>query len=337
MKQRTDLFEDVEDILDFGNSHEAPVYLVGFSNELMQKMPSYRMHPEGYESLEYDDAYENAVLMIELVEEDVYWAYLKDYSFPNVKHFGLGVYVVEDPDILADGEEAGDQYMTALLDIQSRIVSGEIDLDTELYDFYHVLPEGAESWATPFSTYSLGEAAGKLGVSVARASKMVEDRVLEGYRIGSRLLIVAECVDDRIDYIAKNGKPTRGMKPKDMPSTRREMHLAEARICYEWAKSAFRNRCSATDAWNRVLQETDMNENSAKMYINAILGMLRGGEIGYHINQTTVDYCLDSILHDFGPEALKTAQEVCMRQYESSKREGRTCLYYKRLALKKRS
>ena len=337
MKERIDLYEDVEDILDFSGSHEAPVYLIGFSEELMQKMPSYRMHPEGYESLEYEDTYENATLMIELVEEDVYWVYLKDYSFPNVRHFGLGVYVVEDPYILQSGEEAGDQYMTALLDIQSRIITGEIDLDKELYDFYHVLPEGAETWATPFKTYSLGEAAGKLGVSIARASKMVDDRALEGYRIGGKLLIVAECVDDRIDYIASHGKPTRGMKPKNMPSVRREMHLAEARVCYEWTARAHKGFCSRADALEQILQETDMNENSAKMYVNAIFGMLTGGEIGYHINQTTVDYCLDSILHDFGPEALKTAQSVCMRQYESSKRDGRTCLYYKRLAQKKRS
>ena len=72
------------------------------------------------------------------------------------------------------------------------------------------------------------------------------------------------------------------------------------------------------------------------MYINAILAMLNGGTIGRDINSYTVNYCLDKILEDFGEDALKTAQGVCMRRYEETKRRGSTRQHYRYLAEQKR-
>ena len=99
----------------------------------------------------------------------------------------------------------------AVCDIRKMITAGVIDLDRELYNYYHVLPTGASiEWNYSGKTITVSEAAEMLGCSASRVKKMTEDRMLEGFKVGNDLRITLESVECRQTYLEAHGTPRKG-------------------------------------------------------------------------------------------------------------------------------
>ena len=162
-------------------------------------------------ALTYDRSYGDIYILVEVLD-GVYSVYLKDYNFGHVKPLGECVYILDDQ-IRVENCEA---YLFAQImpDLSRRILSGEINLDKELYDYYHILPNAyipfIENNVSDHITVS--EAAAILGVSDARIKKMVEDRVLDGFKRDNRVYLSKADVEHRKVFIEKHGKPTKSKK-----------------------------------------------------------------------------------------------------------------------------
>lgn len=178
--------------------------------ELSEKTPT----KESVGALTYDRAYGNMNIMVEVLD-GVYAVYLKDYSFGHIKPLGECVYILDDQIHV----EQCNAYLHAQImpDLSNRILSGEINLDKELYDYYHILPDAF----IPFiennvsDHISVAEAAAILGVSDTRIKKMVEDRVLDGFKRENRVYLSKDDVEQRKAYIEKHGRPTKARKEGD--------------------------------------------------------------------------------------------------------------------------
>lgn len=161
--------------------------------------------------LTYDRSYGDMYILVEVLD-GVYAVYLKDYNFGHIKPLGECVYILDDQLHVEDS----DAYLYAQIipDLSRRIVNGEINLDKELYDYYHILPDAF----IPFleknvsDHITVAEAAVILGVSDARIKKMVEDRVLDGFKRENRVYLSKADVEQRKAYIEKHGRPTKSKK-----------------------------------------------------------------------------------------------------------------------------
>ena len=161
--------------------------------------------------LTYDRSYGDIHILVEVLD-DVYAVYLKDYNFGHIKPLGECVYILDDQIHM---EDRNAYFHTHIMpDLGRRIISGEINLDKELYDYYHVLPDSF----IPFiennvsDHITVAEAASILGVSNSRIKKMVEDRVLDGFKRDNRVFLSKADVELRKSYIEKYGKPTKAKK-----------------------------------------------------------------------------------------------------------------------------
>ncbi|WP_418742412.1 hypothetical protein [Enorma massiliensis] len=85
---------------------------------------------------------------------------------------------------------------------------------------------------------------------------------------------------------------------------------------------------------DRIVENTGMNQASASYYLSAVDALLSNGDIQKDINKTAVDTYLSRIKEDYGKDALVIAAGVCLRRFEETKKLGKTCYYYKRLAEK---
>jgi excisionase family DNA binding protein len=172
--------------------------------ELSSKVPA----KESVGVLTYDRTYRDIYVLVEVLQE-VYAVYLKDYNFGHIKPLGECVYMLDEQDAVESDEAY--LYAQVLPDLSNRISNGEINLDKELYDYYHTLPDEY----IPFIEKNLSdhitvaEAAKILGVSDARIKKMVEDRVLDGFKRDKRVYLSKADVEQRKVYIEQHGKPTK--------------------------------------------------------------------------------------------------------------------------------
>lgn len=164
-------------------------------------------------AIDYDRSFDGIRILIEDMQ-DICAVYIKDYGFGYIKPFGACLYTIEDfKDYIEEG--TGNAFCLALK-LEEDIRSGTIDLEKELYDYYHELPETAIKILGDSlnDLVTVQEAADALGVSAARVKKMLADGVLDGFKCGGRLKISKAAVEDRIRYIAEHGKPTRGKARK---------------------------------------------------------------------------------------------------------------------------
>lgn len=175
--------------------------------ELSAKTPA----KESVGALTYDRSYGDIHILVEVLD-GVYAVYLKDYNFGHIKPLGECVYILDDQIYV---EDCGAYlYAQIMPDLSRRILSGEINLDKELYDYYHILPDAF----IPFieenvsDHITVAEAAAILRVSAARIKKMVEDRVLDGFKRDNRVYLSKADVMQRKAYTEKHGKPTKSKK-----------------------------------------------------------------------------------------------------------------------------
>lgn len=147
---------------------------------------------------------------------DIFALYLKDYAFGYIKPLGMCVYEYPlSPELLEFDESKRTDFIkeSILLCIENDLWEESLDLKGELYNYYHDIPD----IDSPFiqkrmdlgGLLSVKEAAERLGVTQTRVKKMVQDRQLDGYKYGNKLLISESSVMSRVEYIEKYGKPTR--------------------------------------------------------------------------------------------------------------------------------
>jgi len=167
----------------------------------------------------YDRSYGNVRLLVEAMM-GVCAVYIKDYEFGYIKPFGDCIYNFNEGAGLMDidPEEFLEELIIPRLELD--ILEGKIDIAKELYDYYHRIPGGNNPY-TKFCVneddfMSVQDAAKALGVTEGRVKKLISERTLDGYKIGDEraLWLSRSQVQERIDYIAEHGKPTRGKAKK---------------------------------------------------------------------------------------------------------------------------
>lgn len=165
--------------------------------------------------VEYMRDYSDLRLLIQDMG-DIFALYLKDYAFGYIKPLGMCVYEYPlSPELLELDESKRADFIkeSILLCIENDLWEEDFDLKGELYNYYHDIPD----IDSPFiqkrmdlgGLLNVKEAAERLDVTQTRVKKMVQDRQLDGYKYGNRLLISESSVMDRVEYIEKHGKPTR--------------------------------------------------------------------------------------------------------------------------------
>lgn len=183
--------------------------------------------------LDYLKDYSNLKLVIQDMG-DVFALYLKDYEFGYMKPLGMSVYEYpptaelleldksKRPDFIKD---------CVLLSIENDLWEGGLNLKDELYDYYHDIPDIksplVQQKIKHATLLSVKEAASKLGVSDARIKKMVADKLLDGFKLGGKLLISESSIDRRNKYIKAHGKPTRSKRKVSQLELRKKTQLAK--------------------------------------------------------------------------------------------------------------
>jgi excisionase family DNA binding protein len=191
----------------------ADFFTIELSHEFRNHLVSLHPKKEGTGIPNYDRSYGNMHILIEVMNE-VYAVYLKDYNFGHIKPLGECIYEVVTENYFADYTQKVSDVI--LPDLKNKIAFGEIDMDRELYDYYHILPDAyipfIEDKISDYKT--VGEAAKLLGVSDARVKKMVSDRVLDGFKRDGRVYLSKADVEQRKEFIDTHGKPTKSSSRK---------------------------------------------------------------------------------------------------------------------------
>lgn len=292
---------------------------------VLEKLRSYRMHGEG-SSCCYDDSYSMLQIVLQDMGRGAYWAFLRDYGIGYIREFGAGFYIYDEEEY----DDDLDFCVIAGADLGKRIDAGEVNLDQEIYDYYHVLPSKADIHMVHSGpVVSVLEAANRLGCSSSRVKKMADDRMIEAYRRGGEVLITEESIEARIAYIRRFGKPTRSTSFATM-SRCSTMTAAMTDACYDAAIGAGRDERSIEAAACEVSRATGMNKSSAKMYLNAVQAMLDGGSFDKDINTYSVNRYLDRIYEDFGAEAMPNAYRAINNRNEALKKMGYVYAYYRK-------
>jgi len=152
--ERMDCFEERISRADF--------FTVKLSTSFRNYLASLVPQKNNAGVLDYERNYGDIHILIEVME-GVYAVYLKDYNFGHIKPLGECIYEIESDD-LEDSEQIVYDYV--LPDLQRKFECHMIDMDKELYDYYHILPDAY----IPFiegkisDKVTVGEAARILGV-----------------------------------------------------------------------------------------------------------------------------------------------------------------------------
>jgi len=192
---------------------KADFYSVELTNEFRSHLVSLYPKKEDSGVLDYDRSYGDLHILIEVMK-DVFAIYLKDYNFGHIKPLGECIYEFTSESNNFDYENMLSNII--LPDIQNKIRSGEINIEKEFYDYYHILPDTF----IPFiddkisDHITVGEAAKILNVSDTRVKKMVSDRVLDGFKRDGRVYLSRVDVEQRKAFIDEHGKPTKSSLKK---------------------------------------------------------------------------------------------------------------------------
>ena len=181
--------------------------------------------PQG-EDVDYSKDYSGIRLLIQDVsmpfgDEGLFALYIKDYEFGFINPLGVCVYpfdFVDGSRVLYDEDPERFIREHVLLHSESEFWEDDFDLKQELYDYYHNLPDVhhplLKNKADLDGLLTAKAVSEKLGVSIPRVMKLVEEGSIDGYKFGGKLLITQSSVEARIQYIKEHGKPTRGKKPE---------------------------------------------------------------------------------------------------------------------------
>lgn len=223
--------DQVEDgtLLDRSSFRKLDFYEVDFTEYARLYLAEGEYSPEGAtrgEDVDYSKDYSGIKLLIQDVslpfgDEGLFALYLKDYEFGFINPLGVCVY----PFDFVDGsreqyDEDPERFIRdhVLVHFESEFWDDDFDLKQELFGYYHNLPDVhhplLENKADIDGLLTAKAVSEKLGVSIPRVMKMVEEGSIDGYKFGGKLLITKSSVDDRIRYVEEHGKPTRGKAPE---------------------------------------------------------------------------------------------------------------------------
>lgn len=176
--------------------------------------------------VDYSKDYSNIKLLIQdvslpLGDTGLFALYLKDYEFGFINPLGMCVYPFDFTDGSREQyDEDPERFIQehVLPYFESEFWEDDFDLKQEFFDYYHNLPDVhhplLENKADLDGLLTAKVVSEKLGVSIPRVMKMVEEGSIDGYRFGGKLLISQSSVDRRLRYIAEHGTPTRGKAPE---------------------------------------------------------------------------------------------------------------------------
>lgn len=347
------------DLLDKDTFSKLDFYEVEFTEYARLYLAEGQYSPDGAlrgKEVDYLKDYSGLKLLIQDISDPLgnsglFALYLKDYEFGFIEPLGVCVYPFDFTDeswVQYREDPEGFLREHVLLAFELEFWEDDFDLKKEFFDYYHNLSDVHDPMISKRADLegllSAKETSERLGVSIPRVMKMVEEKSIDGYRFGGKLLITQSSVEERLRYIEEHGKPTRGKAPEDKKTeeskrrkrmlnwevqkmTKTTNEMIEA--CYKGGVSIFKSELDQSYVKNRIVEETGMNPASASYYLSAVVALLSDGEIKRDINQTAVDFYLGKIKDDFGEGALRTAAEVCRRRYEETKKLGKTCIYYK--------
>lgn len=216
-------------LLDKQSFHKLDFYEVEFNEYARLYLAEGQYSPDGLchgDDVDYCKDYSDIKLLIQDVtmsssDEGLFALYLKDYTFGFINPLGVCIY----PFYFDDGSrEQYDEDPEAfirehvLLQFESEFWEDDFDLKQELFDYYHNLPDVhhplLSNRANLDGLLTAKTVSEKLGVSIPRVMKMVEEGSIDGYKFGGKLLITQSSVEKRLRYIEEHGKPTRGKKPE---------------------------------------------------------------------------------------------------------------------------
>lgn len=214
-------------LLDRSSFRKLDFYEVEFTELARLAIAEGQYNPDGESKtceIDYMRDYSDLRLLIQDMG-DIFALYLKDYAFGYIKPLGMCIYEYPlSPELLELDESKRADFIkeSILLCIENDLWEEGFDLKGELYNYYHDIPY----IDSPFiqermdlnGLLSVKEAAERLGVTQTRVKKMVQDRLLDGYKYGNKLLISESSVMSRIEYIDKHGKPTRKKEKPDRAS-----------------------------------------------------------------------------------------------------------------------
>lgn len=189
--------------------------------------------------VDYPKDYSNLRLLIQDVshpmgEYGLFALYLKDYEFGLITPVGICTYPYPfDKETWKQYKQNPANFIRdyVLLELEVQFWDDDFDLKQELYDYYHNLPDVhnpmLEQQTNLDRLISVKETSEILGVSVPRVMKMIEEKSIDGYRFGGKLLVTKSSIDQRLEYIKEHGKPKRG-KAHEGKRTKKERPNASA-------------------------------------------------------------------------------------------------------------
>lgn len=217
------------ELLDRDTFRRLDFYEVEFTEYARLYLAEGEYSPEGTlrgEDIDYPKDYSGVRLLIQdvsmpLGDEGLFALYLKDYEFGFINPLGVCVYpfdFVDGSRELYDEDPESFIREHVLLHFENEFWEDDFDLKQELHGYYHNLPDVhhplLENKADLDGLLTAKAVSEKLGVSIPRVMKMVEEGSIDGYKFGGKLLITQSSVEARIQYIEEHGKPTRGKKPE---------------------------------------------------------------------------------------------------------------------------
>lgn len=216
-------------LLDKGTLRKLDFYEVEFTDYARLYLAEGEYSADGSprgEDVDYFKDYSGLKLLIQDVsmpfgDEGLFALYLKDYEFGFINPLGVCVYPFDfNGDDRQQYDEDPEKFIRehVLLHFESEFWEDDFDLKQELFGYYHNLPDVhhplLENKADLDGLLTAKAVSEKLGVSIPRVMKMVEEGSIDGYKFGGKLLITQSSVDRRIRYIEEHGKPTRGKAPE---------------------------------------------------------------------------------------------------------------------------
>ena len=110
---------------------------------------------------------------------------------------------------------------------------------------------------------------------------------------------------------------------KRFSKPRKKMTDEMNRICYEYGKKVSEGK-NAQEMADEVVQKTEMNRNSALMYLYAVSGMLDGTVYKRAINAKATRKYFDYILQEYGQSGLDKALDATRQHIKYRKECGLT-------------
>lgn len=217
------------DLLDRGTFRKLDFYEVEFTEYARLYLAEGQYSPDGAPrggEVDYPRDYSGLRLLIQDVSDPLgdyglFALYLKDYEFGFIDPLGVCTYPIEFSDDLWQlYRENPAEFLRehVLPEFEVEFWKDDFDLKKELFDYYHNLPDVHDPMVSGRADLegllTAKEAAERLGVSIPRVMKMVEEKSIDGYRFGGKLLIAQSSVEGRLRYIEEHGKPTRGKAPE---------------------------------------------------------------------------------------------------------------------------